>query len=79
VGFALDSKAALERYRAEFPFKYEVVASSDDTAKAFGVNSFPTHMVVDRAGRIVWLSGSQDDEVERLRTMILRILASDAK
>jgi hypothetical protein len=33
-------------------------------------------MVIDRTGTIVWMSGSDDDRVERLRAMIVRVLAS---
>jgi thiol-disulfide isomerase/thioredoxin len=79
VGFALDSTASLKKYLAESPFKYEIVPDSEATSKAFGVDSFPRHMVMDRAGRIVWMSSSDDDRIERLRAMIVRVLASDAK
>jgi len=36
-------------------------------------------MVMDRAGKIVWLSANDDDRIERLRAMIVRVLASEAK
>jgi len=52
------------------------VPESAAIARAFGVRAFPTYMVVDRAGKIVWLSGSDDDRVERLRAAIYRMLAS---
>jgi thiol-disulfide isomerase/thioredoxin len=77
VGFALDSADALKTYLSANPYKYEVVAHSEDIAKAFGVQGYPTHMVVDRTGKIVWLSGTNDDDrIERLRAMIVRVLAS---
>jgi thiol-disulfide isomerase/thioredoxin len=79
VSFALDSAEALKKYLTSDPFKYEVVPDSEAIAKAFGVDSMPTHMVIDRAGQIVWLSGSDDDRIERLRAVIIRMLASDAK
>ena len=34
---------------------------------------------MDRAGRIVWMSAGDEDRIERLRAMIVRVLASDAK
>jgi hypothetical protein len=61
------------------PFKYEVVPNSLEISKAFGVDSFPRHMVLDRAGKIVWMSGGDDDPIERLRAMIVRVLASESK
>jgi thiol-disulfide isomerase/thioredoxin len=76
IGFALDSADALRTYLASTPFKYELVPASEELSRAFGVNSFPTHMIVDRAGKIVWLSGTDDDRVERLRAAIFRMLAS---
>lgn len=79
VGFALDSAEALKRYLAETPCTYELVPDSQEIAKAFGVDSFPRHMVLDRGGKIVWLSGRDDDRIERLRAMIVRVLASEVK
>jgi len=79
VGFALDPAAALQKYQAETPFKYEIVPNSETIARAFGVDSYPRHMVIDRGGKIVWLSGSDDDRIERLRAMIVRVLASEVK
>jgi thiol-disulfide isomerase/thioredoxin len=75
VGLALDSDAALKAYQASTPLNYEIVPKSQDIATAFNVHSFPSHMVLDRAGRIVWMSSDTDDRIERLRTMIVRVLA----
>jgi thiol-disulfide isomerase/thioredoxin len=77
VGFALDAAEPLKTYLAGNPFKYEVVPNSLEISKAFGVDSFPRHMVLDRAGKIVWMSGGDDDPIERLRAMIVRVLASE--
>lgn len=76
VGFANDPPESLNAYLASTPFKYEIVPRSEEIARRFGVNSFPTHMIIDRAGKIVWLSGNDEDRVERLRVAIVRMLAS---
>ena len=76
VGFALDSPEALRDYLVSNPYHYEVVARSEAIADAFGVRSFPQHMIIDRSGKIVWLSGNDDDRIERLRATIFRVLAS---
>jgi thiol-disulfide isomerase/thioredoxin len=76
VGFALDAPDPLKAYVASNPYKYEVVPRSQEIADAFGVTSFPTHMVIDRAVKIVWLSGSDNDRIQRLRAVIVRVLAS---
>jgi thiol-disulfide isomerase/thioredoxin len=78
VGFSIDRPGPLKTYLAANPFKFEVVAESDEIVRAFGVRGFPTYMIVDRAGKIVWASGNDDDRVERLRAMIVRVLASQS-
>jgi len=65
-----------ERVRLVVRNSYEIVPRSQEIADAFGVNSFPQHMVIDRSGKIVWLSGSDDDRIERLRAVIFRVVAS---
>jgi thiol-disulfide isomerase/thioredoxin len=77
VGFSTDRPEPLKTYLAGNPFRFEVVPDSEEIARAFGVRAFPTYMIVDRAGKIVWLSGNDDDRVERLRAMIFRMVASD--
>jgi peroxiredoxin len=76
VGFSTDPADRLRQYVRETPFKFEVVPDSDGIARAFGVSAFPTYMIVNPAGSIVWISGNGDDRVERLRAMIVRVLAA---
>jgi len=75
IGFSIDHVGPLKTYLASNPFRFEVVPESDEIARAFGVRGYPTYMVIDRAGKIVWASGNDDDRVERLRAMIFRVLA----
>jgi hypothetical protein len=35
-------------------------------------------MIIDHAGHIVWMAGTEDDRIERLRAMIFRVLAQSA-
>jgi thiol-disulfide isomerase/thioredoxin len=78
LGFALDQPEALKTYLTSNPLKYEIVPESQAIARSFGVQSFPSHMIIDRAGHIVWISGSEEDRIERLRAMIFRVLAQSA-
>jgi thiol-disulfide isomerase/thioredoxin len=75
LGFALDKPDALKAYLNTNPFKYEIVPESEEIARVFGVQSFPSHMIVDGNGRIVWVAGADEDRIERLRAMIFRLLA----
>ena len=75
VGFALDKSDALKVYQAATPLNYEIVPESESIARAFGVPTYPNHMIIDRSGNIVWLAGTDADRVERLRAMVFRVLA----
>lgn len=75
IGFALTKEPELRKYLASNPFKYEIVPDSDSIVRSFGVQSFPTHFIVDATGHITWTSGSDDDRVERLRAMVYRMVA----
>ena len=77
LGFALDQPDALKTYLTSNPFKYEIVPGSEQIARSFGVQSFPSHIIIDRAGHIVWMAGSEDDRIERLRAMIFRVVAQN--
>ena len=72
VGFALDKAEALKVYQAATPLNYEIVPDSESIARAFGVQAYPNHMIIDRIGNVVWLAGTDADRVARLRAMIFR-------
>ena len=71
----MDPPDALKTHQAATPLNYQIVPQSEPIALAFGVHSFPNHMIIDRLGHIVWLAGTDADPVERLRATILRVLA----
>ena len=76
VGFALDSPEQLTTFLKENPFTFEIVAESEKIAGAFGVHAYPTHLLIDRQGNVVWEStGGRPEDIERLRAMIYRVLA----
>lgn len=75
IAFSTDSEPRLREYLESNPFKYEIVADSEPIARSFGVQSFPTHLIVDATGNIVWMSGNDTERIERLRAMIFRVIA----
>src|SRR5262249_48882542 len=78
VGFADDAEDKLEEYLKKSPFAYQIVADSKSIALTFGVHGYPTHLVIDRAGNIVWeATGGRPETVQTLRTMIYRTLAGN--
>jgi len=78
LSFALNKPDALKEYLNTNPFKYEIVPESEEVARLFAVQSYPSHMIFDRNGRIVWVAGRDDDRIERLRAMIFRLLAQNS-
>jgi len=76
IGFALDSPEKLNAFLKDNPFKFEIVAESQRVAGAFGIRSYPTHLLIDRRGNVIWESvGGSPEDIERLRAMIYRVLA----
>ena len=70
LSFALDDKAAIEKYFKEKPFQYATVASATAWADKYGVTGFPTHVIIDREGRIrgrkIGGSEKSDDDLRPL-------------
>lgn len=68
---ASDNREALDEFLKEKPFKYRVIAEAFAVASAYGVQGFPTHVIIDREGRIrARLTGGSEDADETLRPHI---------
>lgn len=75
IGLAIDNQAELEKFLKKNPFKYNIVANAGDfMLLGFGDKQkdgsyflpFPTHVVIDREGRIISkTSGTKGVEVVR--------------
>ncbi|HEV8484756.1 MAG TPA: TlpA disulfide reductase family protein [Blastocatellia bacterium] len=53
LSFALDQPDALKTYLTSNPFKYEIVPESQQIARSFGVQAFPSHMITE--GHLVFV------------------------
>ncbi|MEM7204180.1 MAG: TlpA disulfide reductase family protein [Planctomycetota bacterium] len=75
VAFATDAQAPLEAYLADHPFAYRVVPSAGAVAGQYRVRSWPTHVVIDRRGRVAatFVGGGIGADA-RLRPVIDRLL-----
>jgi hypothetical protein len=57
------------------PFDYEIIPASGDVARAYDVSVYPTHVVIDRQGRVAHHStGEGEDRHNDLRPLIQRLL-----
>ena len=71
LGVATDRADAIRDFLKKFPFKYEIVPEGTATASAFGVSVYPTHILIDKAGRIAhFLVGGDAGRLEQLATLI---------
>lgn len=70
LSFALDDKATLEKYLKQNPFHYATVATASTFSDKYGVTGYPTHIIIDKEGRIrgrkVGGSEKTDDELRPL-------------
>jgi peroxiredoxin len=57
LALALDKKPALRAALRKSPFRYAVVAEAEELAEAYGVQGYPTHVIIDQRGNIarLWL------------------------
>lgn len=75
IAFALDDEEALRTFLKETTFKYHIVPGAGEIAKQFGVSVFPTHIIIDKRGRIYsFLTGGSVNRHEDLRVLIERLL-----
>lgn len=54
IGIALDEKYELADFLKQTPFNYHIVANGRFTAQKYGINSYPTHLVLDKEGKVAF-------------------------
>ena len=52
LGIALDERYKLDEFLKGMPFQYNIIEKGTYLAQNYGINSFPTHVVIDRTGKI---------------------------
>ncbi len=76
IAFALDEEKALQTFLKETEFRYHIVPNSQEVVKQFEVSVFPTHIIIDKEGRIyARLTGGSEDRHDDLRPLIQRALS----
>lgn len=75
IAFALDKEEDLKEFLKKTPFNYEIVPNSLEIARKFGVRAFPTHIIINKEGRIEFtLIGGSENRHEMLRPLIIDVL-----
>jgi thiol-disulfide isomerase/thioredoxin len=54
VAIALDAKDQLEQFLKSQKFNYQVVANGKYLANEHKINAFPTHVIIDKTGKVIF-------------------------
>lgn len=75
LALALDDEKDLKEFLKKSSFTYTIVPKSSEVSEKYGVQAFPTHIVIDRNGmNIGQLVGGSETRHEDLRPLIQRAL-----
>ena len=76
LAFATDDAEPIKEFLKRREFRYEIVPSSSRLARAFGVEAYPSHYIIDSEGNIVWSAlGAAPKTVEILGNILQRLLS----
>lgn len=77
LAVALDEYRALSDFLSETNFKYKIVDGGRWFAESHGVKSYPTHVVLDKEGKVVYhTSGLSTGTIPWLRKAIDGVLSN---
>lgn len=80
IAIALDRKAEIERFLDLYPFAYSIVDDGVPVAQKFGVQTYPTHAVIDTDGKVYFqTTGLAENTIYWLKKSIEELLAKSAK
>lgn len=54
LAVALDQSYELKDFLKEMPFQYDIVDAGSYVASRYGINLFPTHVVIDKEGKVAF-------------------------
>jgi peroxiredoxin len=75
LALALDDKARIEQYIKKNPFKFELIAKSQEISDLYGVTGYPTHVIIDKSGIAKYrLSGGSNTIHEKISPLINSLL-----
>lgn len=75
LGFATNKKAKIDQFLKTKSFNYNLIADSENIANLYNVNSFPTHVIIDKNSKIVhYVSGLGPTTVEEIDKKIESLL-----
>lgn len=54
IAFSLDEKYSIKEFLKTNPFQYNIIDNSRFISEKYGINSYPTHVVLDREGKVLF-------------------------
>lgn len=73
---ALDGKSELNTFLKTFPFKYNIVSDGRWIADMYGIQTYPTHVVIDTEGKVYFhTTGLAPNTVYWIKKSIQEVLA----
>lgn len=77
LAFAENNKTALDEFLTVEEFDYQIIPSSEKVSKMLGVKAYPTHMVIDKEGKVAYtFTGYGAKTVDALRNEINTLMRS---
>jgi thiol-disulfide isomerase/thioredoxin len=74
---ALDEAESLRVFLKQTPFAYQVVAEAGTFAERQGIQSYPTHYVINQKGEVeLTLYGAGEKNVTQIRNVLARLLST---
>ncbi len=55
IGISKSAKSDVEKFVADFSVKYPTVSERSDSMKAYGRTSYPSAVLIDTGGRVLWV------------------------
>lgn len=75
LGLAMDGEERLEKFLKKKPFNYKIIPDAGEVAKLYEVGGFPTHIIIDKEGRMAYrLTGGAEERDKELKPLIERLL-----
>ena len=70
LGFANNDKLKIENFLKTKPYKYNIIPDSRNIAQVYGVNAFPTHLIIDKNSIISYfvsgLGGTTIEDMDKI-------------
>ncbi|MFY0603823.1 MAG: TlpA family protein disulfide reductase [Flavobacteriaceae bacterium] len=67
LSFALDGNKALQKFKANKEYYYETISAKDFIWKNLKIKVFPTHMIINKEGMVIFVDGKSTHIEETLK------------